>query len=121
LATESTELTDRKILESLLQRERLGSTGLGKGIAIPHARVADCKQTLAAFLHVEQGIDYDAMDKKPVDLFFALIVPEDATQEHLEFLAQLAEMFNSNDFCQKLRETDDCREKYTLLSQWQSS
>ncbi|MDM8559532.1 PTS IIA-like nitrogen regulatory protein PtsN [Candidatus Parabeggiatoa sp. HSG14] len=114
-----TSLTSHEIFESLLGRERLGSTGLGKGIAIPHARVTQCNVTLAAFLQLEKGIDFDAIDKKPVDLLFALMVPENSTEEHLEILAQLVNMFSEKEFREKLRNVPDCREKFDLLIHWQ--
>ncbi|EDN67877.1 PTS IIA-like nitrogen-regulatory protein PtsN [Beggiatoa sp. PS] len=121
LATETGELTSHAIFDSLLVRERLGSTALGKGVAIPHARVEQCNVTLAAFLQLEKGIDFDSIDKQPVDLLFALMVPEQSTQEHLEILAQLAEMFSDDNFREKLRCTSDCDEKYHLLTHWQTT
>lgn len=121
LATEETSLTSHQIFESLLARERLGSTALGKGVAIPHARVAQCNRTLAAFLQTDEGVDFDAMDKQPVDLLFALMVPEESTEEHLAILAQLAEMFSDEKFKEALRNTNDCHEKFDLLVNWQSA
>jgi PTS system nitrogen regulatory IIA component len=119
LATETSELTNRAIFDCLLGRERLGSTALGKGVAIPHARVAQCDITLAAFVQLEQGIDFDAIDNQPVDLLFALMVPENSTQEHLEILAQLAQMFSEESFRDKLRCASDCTDKFNLLTLWQ--
>jgi PTS system nitrogen regulatory IIA component len=119
LAKETPSLTSHDISDSLLERERLGSTCLGKGIAIPHARVAQCNVTLAAFLQLEKGIDFDAVDKQPVDLLFALMVPEHSTEEHLKILAQLAHLFSENEFCEKLRQSPDCGEKFKLLTRWQ--
>jgi PTS system nitrogen regulatory IIA component len=119
LAMETEVLTSHEIYESLWGRERLGSTALGKGVAIPHARVSQCEVTLAAFLQLEEGIDYDAMDKQPVDLLFALVVPESATDEHLEILAQLAAMFSEAEFREQLRNTTDCVDKFYLLTGWQ--
>jgi PTS system nitrogen regulatory IIA component len=119
LAMETEALTSHDIYESLWGRERLGSTALGKGVAIPHARVSQCEVTLAAFLQLEEGIDYDAMDKQPVDLLFALVVPESATDEHLEILAQLAAMFSEAEFREQLRNTTDCKDKFYLLTKWQ--
>ncbi len=118
LATETISLDSHEIFESLLGRERLGSTGLGKGVAIPHARVAQCDMTLAAFLQLDQGIDFDAIDRQPVDLLFALVVPGEATQEHLDILAQLAAMFSEVEFREQLRNTQDCTEKFNLLTHW---
>lgn len=119
LAIETSALTSHQIFESLLARERLGSTSLGKGVAIPHARVAQCNVTIAAFLQTENAIDYDAIDKQPVDLLFALLVPEQSTQEHLEILSLLADMFSDEHFRQQLRNSPDCEEKFRLLINWQ--
>ncbi len=119
LATDTLSLTSHEILDSLLARERLGSTGLEKGIAIPHARVAECHVTLAAFLQLEKGIDFDAADKQPVDLLFALVVPENSTEEHLKILAQLAQMFSEDEFCEKLRTLENDQDKFNLLTCWQ--
>ncbi|EIJ43673.1 PTS IIA-like nitrogen-regulatory protein PtsN [Beggiatoa alba B18LD] len=121
LATETSSLTTREIFESLLSRERLGSTGLGRGVAIPHARVPDCQLTLAAFVQLEQGIDYDAIDRQPVDLLFALMVPENCTEEHLQILAMLAEMFSNEKFRETLRNLPDCQAKYAFMVEWQAT
>lgn len=118
LADETQAVSSHQIFESLLARERLGTTGLGKGVAIPHARVPACKETLAAFLQLEKGVDFDAIDKQPVDLLFALMVPENSTEEHLIILAQLAEMLSDEDFRARLREAQNCEEKYALLTRW---
>lgn len=120
LATGSHSLSSHEIFECLVEREQLGSTGLGKGIAIPHARVRQGEVSLAAFLQLNQGIEFDALDNKPVDLLFALVVPEQATQEHLELLAQLAAMFSDAHFREQLRSTPTCSEKFKLLTQWHS-
>jgi len=113
-------LSSRLIFESLLARERLGSTGLGKGVAIPHARVRECNITSAAFLQTASPIDYDAIDREPVDLMFALMVPEECTDEHLSLLATLAEMLSDDAFRLRLREAASCEQKYALLTAWQS-
>jgi PTS system nitrogen regulatory IIA component len=84
----------QKIYSGLLERERLGSTGLGFGVAIPHARIPGLKSASIAFLRLEEGVDYDAADNQAVDLIFALLVPLEATQEHLELLADLAKLLN---------------------------
>ncbi len=120
LATEA-GLSSHEIFNSLLSRERLGSTAMGRGVAIPHARVADCQLTLGAFVQLEKGIDFDAMDKQPVDMLFALMVPEQSTEVHLQILAQLAEMLSDDLFRERLRQTEDCQEKFNLLAQWRSS
>lgn len=92
-----------ELVASLLARERLGSTGLGHGIAIPHCRLASCPQVLGALVRLEQPIDFDAIDSQPVDLLFALVVPQDASQEHLGTLAALAERFDRPDYRDALR------------------
>lgn len=84
----------RSLLEGLLERERLGSTGLGEGVAIPHCRCADCRAPVAAFLATDSGIDFDAPDDVPVDLMFTLAVPVDEHRQHLEILGSLARVFD---------------------------
>jgi len=88
---------------NLVARERLGSTGLGQGIAIPHCRLKDLDHVIGSLITLEQPIDFESIDDKPVDLLFVLIVPDQATQEHLNTLAALAELFNQNEFCERLR------------------
>jgi PTS system nitrogen regulatory IIA component len=103
LADTAPGLTQDSIFDRLLERERLGSTGLGHGIALPHARMRDIDQAYGAFIQLSQGVDFDAIDSEPVDLLFALLVPEAATQEHLQLLATLAGMFSNPEFCANLR------------------
>lgn len=104
------------LFDSLLAREKLGSTGLGHGIAIPHCRIKDCEKIIGTLVKLEEPIDFDAMDGKPVDLIFVLLVPEQADEEHLQVLAQIAEMFSDTGLCEKLRGTDDCGELYRLAT-----
>jgi len=91
-------LTPGEVFDSLIARERLGSTGLGSGVALPHGRRKHGDKTLAAFVRLERAIDYDAVDRRPVDLLFALLVPEKSTDEHLHILALLAERFSDHTF-----------------------
>ena len=105
-----------EIFESLIARERLGSTGFGNGVAIPHGRVKQTENTIGAFVHLAEPIDYDAIDGKAVDLIFALVVPEESTEEHLQVLAALAERFGNTDFCQRLRDAEDDYHCHQLLS-----
>ena len=114
-------LTQGEIFDSLLSRERLGSTGLGHGVAIPHGRVNSATTTIGAFMQLEQAIDFDAIDGKPVDLVFGLLVPAESTDEHLQILAQLAKMFSDDNFCEELRQAKNNQELYTLLSNWQAA
>lgn len=109
-------LTGQEVFDSLLSRERLGGTGLGKGIALPHGRSKNSFSTVAAFIRLERGVDYDASDRQPVDLVFALLVPEDSTEEHLQILAQLAGMFDKPEFLARLRKGDSAETVYELLT-----
>lgn len=106
LATASSDLTQDMVFDKLLERERLGSTGLGQGIALPHARMPGVEQACGAFIQLETATDFDAIDQQPVDLVFALLVPEEATQEHLQLLATLASLFSDEDFCNQLRSAE---------------
>lgn len=121
LASGEPSLTPTQIFDSLLARERLGSTGLGRGVAIPHGRMKQGEQAVGAFVKLHQGIDFDAADRQPVDMLFALLVPEQATDEHLQLLAQLARMFSDAALVAKLRETDDAAMLYETIRSWQPS
>lgn len=111
-------LNPTDIFDSLLARERLGSTGLGHGVAIPHGRVKNGTVTVGAFIKLQKPIDFDAVDGEPVDLLFGLLVPEQSTQEHLQLLAQLAEMFSDATFVASLRSATSAAELHARLSQW---
>lgn len=113
--------TDGEIFDSLIGRERLGSTGLGKGVALPHGRMNGLDAPIAALLTLEQGIDYDAIDNQPVDLLFGLLVPEESTDEHLKILAGLAEMFSNSDFCTNLRKSNSAEDCLELIRHWNTS
>ncbi len=106
LASGPPSLNPDTVFERLLERERLGSTGLGHGIALPHARIKDVSEAIGAFVSIADGVDYDAMDGEPVDLAFALLVPEKATEEHLQLLAQLAGLFSDPHVRKHLREAE---------------
>ncbi|TAM10162.1 MAG: PTS sugar transporter subunit IIA [Nevskiaceae bacterium] len=95
------------VLASLLGREKLGSTGLGHGVAIPHGRIAGLAETVGAFIRLEHAIDYDAHDGAPVDLIFGLLVPEKSTSEHLQNLAAVAEKLSDESFCARVRSAPD--------------
>jgi len=103
IAEETGDLSADDIYNALLAREKLGSTGVGNGIAIPHCRVASCTRITGALVTLDEGIDFDAMDSQSVDLLFVLIVPEEETDEHLKVLGKLAELFHDEAFCKALR------------------
>lgn len=94
------------LFSNLVARERLGSTGLGEGIAIPHCRLAELERAVGCLVTLEQPIDFEALDDRPVDILFALVVPEQASQEHLDILAGLAERFDQPAFREQLRAAD---------------
>ncbi len=108
-----------EVFDSLCERERLGGTGLGQGVAIPHGRLEGLDRAVCAFLKLRTGVDYDAMDGRPVDLICGLLVPRESTQEHLEILAALAEMFSDETFCARMRAAGTPHELYRLLVSWQ--
>lgn len=95
IADTDENLSPRQVFECLFAREKLGSTGLGHGVAIPHGRLAGLDKTIGVFLKLPKGVDFDAPDNEPVDLVFALLVPEESTDEHLQVLADIAGYFNS--------------------------
>lgn len=106
----------RAIFDALIKRERLGSTGVGLGVAIPHGRSASVERAVGAFVRLAEPIDFNAVDGKPVDLVFALVVPEHFTDQHLMFLAQLAQMFSDAEATARLRAAPDGAALYKALS-----
>lgn len=118
LATGEANLTARPIFDSLIGRERLGSTGLGQGVALPHGRFGLIQQAIGAVVKLRKKVDFDAIDQQPVDLVFGLLVPDHYTDEHLKILAYLAEMFSDREFCQRLRESDSSQHLYERLRDW---
>ncbi len=106
IAERDPDLDARQLLRELLARERLGSTGLGGGIAVPHCRMR-CEQPLAAFMRLARPIDFDAPDDRRVDLMFALVVPRDAAQDHLDILSALVSLLNEPENPMRLRRARD--------------
>ncbi|SMF54170.1 PTS IIA-like nitrogen-regulatory protein PtsN [Alteromonadaceae bacterium Bs31] len=98
-----TDADETTIFQNILGRERLGSTGIGHGIAVPHCRYTTGGETLCACLTLDEPIDFDAIDSEPVDIVFAMLVPEDAEDSHLQTLAQLAESLQDGSFTGRLR------------------
>jgi len=118
IASGNEALPANGIFNKLISREKLGSTGLGHGVALPHARIEGSDAATAAFIKLRDGIDFDAFDRQPVDLLFALVVPEHFTDEHLQILAKLAEMFSDSGFCNRLRECTDAASIHEMLVAW---
>ena len=109
-------LPARAIFDALLQRERLGSTGVGDGIAIPHGKLAQCGRIFGVFARLERPIEFDAPDGLPVDLLFLLIAPEKAGADHLKALASIARALRNPHFAARLRQTSDAGAAYALLT-----
>ena len=109
------------LFRRLIARERLGSTGIGHGIAIPHCRVENCSGTLGALITLADPVDFDAIDSQPVDILFAMLVPEEAHDEHLQNLAALAGALSNADFREKLRNASSDRELYETATGTQLS
>jgi PTS system nitrogen regulatory IIA component len=107
------------VFEKLFARERLGSTGLGHGAAIPHSRIEGLVDATAAFIRLAAPIPFDAFDDEPVKLLFVLLVPHDANDTHLHILAELAQMFSSPAFCGQLLAAADADALHALLTGWQ--
>ena len=106
---------ERAIFEILLERERLGTTGIGRGVAIPHGKLPDLDQLYGVFLKLAQPIDFESIDDEAVDLIFLLLAPETAGADHLKALAQISRMFRDPDVCKKLRAAKDKRALCELL------
>ena len=111
-------LSRSTVFDSLFSREKLGSTGLGHGLAIPHGRIKGLRETLCAFVRTRQGIPFDAPDGQPVRLVFVILVPEHATEHHLQILSEIAQMFGDKSLREALTTCVDPEEAYRLLSDW---
>jgi len=115
VASKKTGLACREIFDALLQRERLGSTGLGNGIAIPHGKFPELTAITGIFARLEKPIDFDAMDDQPVDLIFLLLAPDGSGAEHLKALARIARVFRDPAIVEKLRKAPAKDVAYSLL------
>ena len=114
LASAATKLDERLVFDALLERERLGTTGVGHGVALPHARLADLKKIYCAFLKTKP-LDFEAVDEKNVDLVFLLLVPEDAGADHLKALARLSKLLRNEEVAAQLRATDSTASLYKVI------
>ena len=109
------------VFESLFARERLGSTGLGHGVAIPHGRIKGLKAPMAALFQLAHPIGFDAPDEQPVNLLIFLLVPEAATQKHLEILSEIAELLSDAPLREKMKASTDAAQLHQLIAGWQSA
>jgi PTS system nitrogen regulatory IIA component len=108
--------SDRAILEILLQREKLGSTGVGNGVAIPHGKLAKLNKVFGLFARLERAVDFEALDGQPVDLVFLLLAPEGAGADHLKALARVARLLRDPEVAGKLRNSSDAEALYAVLA-----
>ena len=117
----SAGLSQSRVAASLAAREKLGSTGLGQGIAIPHGRIPHLPAATGAFVRLRAPIAFDAPDGKPVDQLFVLLVPEQATDQHLQLLSELAQMFSERTFRERLSQAQDAQTVADVFSGWRSA
>jgi nitrogen PTS system EIIA component len=108
------------VFDSLFARERLGSTGLGQGVAIPHGRIKGLKEAVAAFVRLQEPVPFDAPDGRPVQLLIFLLVPEQATQQHLDILSELAQMLSDKSFREGLLAATEPKAAHAMLATWES-
>lgn len=116
-AAQITGVHERAIFDVLLERERLGTTGVGNGIAIPHGKIAELTRMYGLFARLEKLIDFDSVDDRPVDLIFLLLAPEGAGADHLKALARVSRLLRDRAICEKLRGSDDPDALYALLTE----
>jgi PTS system nitrogen regulatory IIA component len=120
-AAETTGLNERAIFDVLLERERLGTTGIGDGIAIPHGKLSELRRLYGVFARLETPVDFDAVDDQPVDLIFLLLAPETAGADHLKALARVSRLLRDRSTCEKLRGADQADAIYALLTESRAS
>lgn len=116
-AAEIVGLPEKQIFEVLIERERLGTTGVGHGIAIPHGKLPSLDRLYGLFARLETPIDFDAIDEQPVDLIFLLLAPEAAGADHLKALARVSRLLRDRNICEKLRGSDSSDALFALLTQ----
>lgn len=120
-ASEVTGLPERDVFDTILQRERLGSTGVGNGIAIPHGKLAGVKKITGVFARLESPVDFESLDDQPVDLVFLLLAPEGAGADHLKALSRIARVLRDGDLVTKVRGTAEATAIHSLLSETPAS
>lgn len=121
LAAATCDVSQSDVFEALQERESLGPTGVGQGVALPHARLDNLEKVVAVFLRLDKAVDFDSADRQPVDLFFCLLAPTNAGVEHLKALALVSRTMRSSQVCAKLRANDDASTLFTILTDAQGS
>ena len=117
IGAELTGADERSIFEILVERERLGTTGVGNGVAIPHGKLAEIERLYGVFARLDHAIDFDSIDEQPVDLIFLLLAPETAGADHLKALARVSRKLRDTDICEKLRGSESADALYALLTE----
>jgi len=120
-AASITDLEEHDIFETIFQREKLGSTGVGNGIAIPHGKLATIDKIVGVFARLQTPVDFEALDDQPVDLVFMLLAPENAGADHLKALSRIARLLREGDVVAKLRNSYDAQAIYALLTEHPTS
>ena len=115
IVADRSQLGQSIIYNNLLNRERLGSTGLGRGFAVPHARVPDLDKTVGCFFRLSEPVNFDSPDNLPVDLVFTIVIPQEATEEHLLILSALAKIFSQEEVCEAIRKAATKEEIETII------
>ena len=120
-ASKVTGLEERTVFDALLERERLGTTGVGLGIAIPHAKMPELKRLYGLFARLDHPVDFDSIDEQPVDLIFVLLAPESAGADHLKALARISRLLRNQAIVEKLRGAESAEAIFALLAEPESS
>jgi len=120
-AASITKLAERDVFDTIFQREKLGSTGVGNGIAIPHGKLATLDRIVGVFARLQTPVDFEALDDQPVDLVFMLLVPENAGADHLKALSRIARLLRDGEIVAKLRNSYDTQAIYALLTEHPAS
>ena len=121
MAAQAHGMCSKRCIEALLEREALGPTGVGRGVALPHARLPGLDGVVGVFLKLEKPVDYDAVDRQPVDLIFALLAPENSGVDHLKALAAVSRTMRDASICAKLRANGEPSVLHTILTEQQST
>ncbi len=117
IAKQDASIDRETLVKILVERENLGTTGIGDGVAIPHGKIEEIKHPMLSFGRSKEGLDFDSLDGLPVFLFFLLVAPEDSSEIHLQVLARIAKIFKNNAFRKKLKEAGDRKEIYQMIIQ----
>jgi PTS system nitrogen regulatory IIA component len=121
LPPSSEDNIEKEVYHAILEREKLGNTGIGNGIAIPHTRLARAESAIIAIIILDEAIDYDSVDRQNVDVAFGLVVPQNASQEHLQLLANIARLMSQDGFREKLLTSNTAEQAIDFIHQWSSS